>query len=115
MGTSVSLRLVSFVSATELLTSYLCTVQGPSDIIHRIRSVRWSHFGQRSTHIGQDTLSVDEPVSRAVEAPGSSDQHPRILLDACEFCVLLVTLGYTVLHSTALILEKGRLQRLRLE
>ncbi len=55
-------------------------MQGPSDIIYRLRSFRWTHLGQRSTHIGQDTLSVDEPVSRAVEAPGSSDQHPRIFL-----------------------------------
>ncbi len=66
---------------SHLTSALVLCMQGPSDIIHRIRSVRWSHFGQRSTHIGQDTLSVDEPVSRAVEAPGSSDQHPRILLD----------------------------------
>ena len=47
--------------------------------------------------------------------PAALTNTPVFSWTTCEFCVLLVTLGYTVLHSTALILEKGRLQRLRLE
>ncbi len=55
-------------------------MQGPSDVIHPVRSFRWTHLVQRSTHNGHVSLSVDAPVSRAVEAPGSSYQHPVVLL-----------------------------------
>ncbi len=55
-------------------------MQCPSGVVYPFRSFRRTHLVKFSTHWGQVSLSMDEPVSRAVEAPGSSDQNPRLFL-----------------------------------
>ena len=118
VGTAVSLRLVSFVVVTELLNLllhwyYVCSVLVALYILFEVSA---GLILSNSAHTGDKSHSVWTSLFPGQsKLPAALTKIPVFSLATCEFSVLLVTLEHTVLHSTALLLEKGRLQRLRLE
>ena len=54
-------------------------MQGLIAALFRFRNCRWSHLVQLSTRSRQLPCREEEPVPRAVEAPGSTHSHSALL------------------------------------